>query len=287
MVCGSCLADHVNKAIADSKARTLICPSSGCTFELTPPELKKSLPEDTYEAYENACLSEYLGTSTVGRCPKCQATFVVDKNSDRKAAVAVSGTDTRKQDKEGKPIMSNKALQHYNENRFRCTECSTSFCTSCHAAPFHAGHDSCDAYALAVSGRQCRWCETVLTEDNIWKNYQCKGALKNTCREADCTKRALASCTHIHKCEHECGGVKVRPLSFPTPSRWPNRSVWSHMVPARLFDVSCGLMRPVFLWVCGFVWVVHFILCGSLSLVGVCRTRPSTCRALSAARRKG
>eukprot|EP00038_Savillea_parva_P028076 m.63056 g.63056 ORF g.63056 m.63056 type:complete len:1152 (-) comp8130_c0_seq1:38-3493(-) len=208
MVCSACLIKHVQSAIKSNKVSNVMCPTKFCREHLTPSELKRILPPSVYEEYETGCLEEYLNSNTIGRCPTCQATFVLEKNTNTQATVAAEGIDKVRKDKEGKPIMERKALTHYNKYRFRCPECSTSFCTSCKVAPFHAGYGNCDAYALAVSGRQCRWCETVLTEDNIWQNHMCKGTLKNTCCEEECTNKARIACLKSHECGHECGGVR-------------------------------------------------------------------------------
>mmetsp|Transcript_28622 Transcript_28622/g.75189 ORF Transcript_28622/g.75189 Transcript_28622/m.75189 type:complete len:1124 (+) Transcript_28622:110-3481(+) len=214
-ICGVCVEKSVIDAVGTLKCSKLTCPVKDCNSLMLPHELKKTVSEKIYDQYEMACLTEFLDTSSSTNCPTCFATIIVEKNRSADAGAAADGIDTNKKDKTGKNVMSRQALKHYNQSRFRCPHCSCSFCLECQTSPFHAGYDNCDAFALAKSGRSCRWCLSVLTDENIWKNYQCKGAIKDTCRESDCTKRALKSCLKVHKCGHNCGGVKNEKVCLP------------------------------------------------------------------------
>ena len=115
---------------------------------------------------------------------------------------------------EGEPL-SAAALREYNLNRVRCHECDTVFCCACQSVPFHAGYESCDAFALAESGRHCRWCETKLSDKNIWAAADHE-AIEDTCTEEECLAFAAASCVKKHEdCGHNCGGVRDEATCLP------------------------------------------------------------------------
>ena len=68
------------------------------------------------------------------KCPKCQLIF---------EKVPLSALDQRLnevvKDEKGTPV-TGEALKHYLENRFRCRNCSTIFCSQCYQRPYHLGY---------------------------------------------------------------------------------------------------------------------------------------------------
>lgn len=62
-------------------------------------------------------------------------------------------------------MLTEEAQQHKNNNRFRCSECKTVFCSSCNAIPYHLG-STCEQFASNATGRHCRFCDVKLNENN-------------------------------------------------------------------------------------------------------------------------
>ena len=65
-----------------------------------------------------------------------------------------------------KRVLTAAEQAHFEDNRFRCPECTTVFCVLCDAAPYHLGF-SCVGFSLAEGARKCRFCTATLTEHNL------------------------------------------------------------------------------------------------------------------------
>ena len=65
-----------------------------------------------------------------------------------------------------KRVLTAAEQAHFEDNRFRCPECTTAFCVLCDAAPYHLGF-SCVGFSLAEGARKCRFCTATLTEHNL------------------------------------------------------------------------------------------------------------------------
>lgn len=66
-------------------------------------------------------------------------------------------------DAQGKEVVNEEALQAFHEHRQRCRHCSTTFCKSCKASPFHTGI-TCSVHTGAVIYKDCRFCRKQLAE---------------------------------------------------------------------------------------------------------------------------
>jgi len=133
------------------------------------------------------------------QCPKCNQYFMTE-DGDQDNNPNEKGLD-------GKPLGA-KEKQHKLKWRFRCSECQTIFCGSCHAAPYHLGY-TCETWKSYQQAKKCRFCEKQLKADNMAQPESNAGAgVTNVCNDPECLKKRQYSCDKINPCGHNCIGMR-------------------------------------------------------------------------------
>eukprot|EP01052_Picozoa_sp_SAG31_P014777 SAG31_NODE_929_length_10926_cov_8.162834_13_plen_320_part_00 len=184
-VCLSCLRTKAVEAAAsvDGVCPHPPCPVPGCSNApdpsagtvgwLGPAAAKELLPAADYERWLQACLDHFTeqekAADTFVRCPECLMCFT------RVAASAEPAAEPAAEFPEGEPAveedvpsptitnaqqlivdaLGNKRelneteRAHFDEHRFRCPNCTASFCRLCDQTPYHS--EPCSEFALNSS----------------------------------------------------------------------------------------------------------------------------------------
>lgn len=136
------------------------------------------------------------------KCPKCET--VLEKIQVAKTDLDVS---LAKEKHPPSPVpLTKDTFQHYNNNRFKCRECDTEFCSECSAMPYHMGY-TCATFQTFKASAHCRFCDAQLKKENTAPAMQYSPALRDVCSQRDCLERRDASCAATLKCGHACGGI--------------------------------------------------------------------------------
>ena len=99
------------------------------------------------------------------KCPKCKLIF---------EKVPLSAMDSRLSEvvkDEKNVVMQGEPLRHYLENRFRCRNCTTIFCSQCLTSPYHLGY-TCRSYLDSLHRCKCRYCQESVPEE--YSPYVCE-----------------------------------------------------------------------------------------------------------------
>lgn len=73
------------------------------------------------------------------------------------------------------------AEKHKGCNRFRCSQCSTEFCSGCSVSPYHYGFD-CEGWAAHMTAVRCRFCGDIAVSDGCCSNEECQRYLTMVCK---------------------------------------------------------------------------------------------------------
>eukprot|EP01062_Namystynia_karyoxenos_P043120 TRINITY_DN3156_c0_g2_i1.p1 TRINITY_DN3156_c0_g2~~TRINITY_DN3156_c0_g2_i1.p1 ORF type:complete len:929 (+),score=271.75 TRINITY_DN3156_c0_g2_i1:59-2788(+) len=218
--CGRCLADWCcNSAEAEGATlSSILCPNSRdgrCAASVRPGELKQVLSAVQLRRLASNDISQATaGDDTYVRCPNAACQVVVQRDETALQAAADSlrakaAVGGGKVTVDGESWQLRHALHHLRF-RLRCRECSTEFCSSCGAAPYHKQKD-CEEARCPL---QCRFCTVPLgaTPDQPslpWWRRRRKAQKRRllVCDEAECCAKAAECCTSTLPCGHPCNGV--------------------------------------------------------------------------------
>lgn len=178
------------------------CTYSGCGTVVADRLLKEILSAEDFTKYDQLLLEKFVeGDERLFHCPNPACKLVMEKlSSDSTQTSSLKGPDD-------KPL-SPEALDCYKNSRFRCPNCSTIFCASCKAQPFHLGF-TCQEYKSYLESRHCRFCGVQLAASVA------SGPVKDVCTQEECQERAAMCCTRVLKCGHPCNGIKNERACLP------------------------------------------------------------------------
>lgn len=198
--CAMCMRKPVIEAIKQRRVIALKCPLAGgaCSKSPAEAELKLILSEKEMDAFQRLTVREMLTQSdNFVACanPKCDNVMERVAPGDFKPNKKEKGADGK--------LVSPELQRHKAEHRFRCPECTTDFCSSCHVTPYHEGR-TCEQQAQFKAATHCRFCGEV-----IKKQLKSKHAVfADVCGGKDCMAKKSLSCTRALACGHGCGGIR-------------------------------------------------------------------------------
>lgn len=211
--CPECLKSYLQVLLAAPKLSpsTLTCPADEkCLHRIPDWMSKRVLTQEEIDKLLAASLSDFIGKSNnirIIKCPnaKCNSMF---------EAVAGGGADDGL-DNDGKPLTL-EAKQHKSTCRFRCPTCATIFCSECNAIPYHLGY-TCETWQQYQEAKHCRFCENVLTPENMAKLPLVGSGpgITYVCNDEECLRKRKLSCVKVKDCGHVCGGVKNERRCLP------------------------------------------------------------------------
>lgn len=112
----------------------------------------------------------------------------------------------------GQPLTEG-AARHMLQNRFRCKACSTNFCSSCKAVPYHIG-STCEEHRAHQDAKRCRFCDAALTRANTSTDGD-GGVAGCVCTGGECQEKKKLSCGKVLVCGHPCCGVRGESECLP------------------------------------------------------------------------
>ncbi|CAM9954167.1 unnamed protein product, partial [Laminaria digitata] len=106
--------------------------------------------------------------------------------------------------------------RHNGRHRFRCPSCSTCFCGSCRATPYHIGFD-CQGWAAHQAKPKCTYCGDAAEEHEPGTYSTVEGSAGDSpgqevlerppcCGGDECRERANEGCRKKLDCGHPCRG---------------------------------------------------------------------------------
>eukprot|EP01117_Protostelium_nocturnum_P011289 TRINITY_DN4098_c1_g1_i4.p1 TRINITY_DN4098_c1_g1~~TRINITY_DN4098_c1_g1_i4.p1 ORF type:complete len:652 (-),score=236.82 TRINITY_DN4098_c1_g1_i4:52-2007(-) len=196
MFCKSCLRDEILSKIDELKCSEIRCLNGKCCVSIDLRDIKELLSQEEREAFEAASTDEMIESNPhmFVRCPNPDCVYVMEK---------LRNTDMSPQPMEkvnGKE-MSEEAVKHRNDNRFRCRECSTEFCAECKGIPYHDGF-TCQQFVKYEKAVHCRYCAVELSAANA------HSLPLKICNSQDCVAKSKLGCEKTLACRHLCGGIK-------------------------------------------------------------------------------
>ena len=217
MFCRHCILLYVQeKAKTPTRSVSGIkCPACVDT-PIAPMDLQSLLPTADYDRLLN---NEFNNLVTVNDCfVKCPSCSIIIERDSR-----VPEGETKPQNLVISGVTcSVEAFEHHQQQRFRCRQCSTEFCASCLAVPYHLGK-TCEEFKTYQESTKCRFCDTVLEGQPLPKktgNSHSGGIMGfitqsksqamplDVCNEADCQQRGSNVCTKTLSCGHPCCGIR-------------------------------------------------------------------------------
>jgi hypothetical protein len=198
--CAMCVRKPVVASIKQRRVIALKCPLAGGGCDKSPAvaELKLILSEKEMDAFERLSVREMLTQSdNFVACanPKCDNVMERLAMGDFKPNKKEKGADGK--------LVPAELQRHKAEHRFRCPECTTDFCSSCHVTPYHEGR-TCEQQAQFKAAAHCRFCGDV-----IKKQLKSKHAVfQDVCGGKDCMAKKSLSCTKPLACGHACCGIR-------------------------------------------------------------------------------
>eukprot|EP00756_Hemistasia_phaeocysticola_P041664 Hpha_TRINITY_DN16928_c2_g10::TRINITY_DN16928_c2_g10_i1::g.55423::m.55423/K10693/MYCBP2, PAM; E3 ubiquitin-protein ligase MYCBP2 len=185
-----CLRKHIQAAVSlpEATQSSVFCPIPECRTAVASCDLLNFISREQNEKLLSAEMRLFLAadeTVSYVQCPGCKA--VIERDT----------TDVRVPDQPGYEIdgrmVSKEQYEHHLSWRFRCRACSTVFCASCGAVPYHRGllcHQTDSALPV------CRFCdERPAPGDTV-------------CSSTECRQRDQKACQRVLQCGHLCHGVR-------------------------------------------------------------------------------
>ncbi|KAK5583929.1 hypothetical protein RB653_005534 [Dictyostelium firmibasis] len=99
-------------------------------------------------------------------------------------------------------VMTEETARHREEFRFRCTKCTTEFCSDCNTSPYHYSF-TCEKYTEYLASRKCRFCLS-----SIRAAMGINAKQREICDSEECQQKLNTCCDKILPCGHHCIGVK-------------------------------------------------------------------------------
>lgn len=202
-LCTDCGYDFLTDGINSGKweQEQCLCPHEDCQIPF-PERVMRGIGLSLEEKETIAEMQENIWKSgkKIIKCPKCSLGFVGDAASAKEAinkCYQEFGVDGKK--------LSEEALKHKAECRFRCVSCATVFCGDCGLHPYHLGF-TCDGFAKYKKATKCRFCEVQLDEKNMAPFVDGAG-LMWCCRDDECLSKRNIACPKILECGHTCCGI--------------------------------------------------------------------------------
>jgi len=199
--CRSCLSIGIKKQIATSNNDNNIqCLIQDCNEKIHHLVLKSILGKTEYENFLNKTFEYTIeNNSNYFKCPCCFVAFErINNNNEnsgnRNSSYYLSPIGTR---------MNEEDAKHRDQYRFRCTKCSTEFCSDCHTIPYHYGF-TCTKYKEYLASHKCRFCSNSIT---LPPNADLNDGLLYVCDSEECQTKKQSSCNKILKCGHNCIGI--------------------------------------------------------------------------------
>ncbi|EGG20197.1 hypothetical protein DFA_07317 [Cavenderia fasciculata] len=189
----------------------ITCPVKNCTQSLSHLVLKEILPKNEYETYLNKTL-ELVFESNPGyfKCPNASCNIVFERMQPQQPQQQQPmNRKLNLMSPDGKKMKEEAAL-HRDEFRFRCTKCSTEFCSDCKSTPYHYGF-TCQSHRLYLVSKKCRYCKEVIPNSNVSETHT-----KDVCLEEECQQKSRLACfKQVHPCGHRCMGVAGEERCLP------------------------------------------------------------------------
>lgn len=221
-LCKGCVAAHVAAAVAQLRCTRLRCPCEGCGAALDASFVHNSTSEELNQQYLDACFSEFLALEAraddnhlltcPNKEPHCGCPMEWLQPSEEEVKKYGENKITRKAE-DGTPL-SRVAWVHFNINRIRCPQCSTDFCASCMAQPYHLGV-TCEQLKEYAASKQCRFCGCRVTLGVNLAPLCGHEALMACCDDEECMEKRDSACYEVHACGHPCGGVRDEEHCLP------------------------------------------------------------------------
>ncbi|KAF2071788.1 hypothetical protein CYY_006895 [Polysphondylium violaceum] len=202
--CRDCLNIGIKKQIANSNSNNNInCLVQDCPDKIHHIVIKSILGKTEYESFLNKTFEDAIeNNSNFFKCPCCFVAYERIENANnnneknnRNQSYYLSPTNI---------VMNEEEAKHRDEYRFRCTKCSTEFCSDCHTTPYHYGF-TCSKYKEYLVSRKCRFCSNQIKNNN---NNNSKDGLSDVCESEECQTKKDSSCNKILKCGHNCIGIR-------------------------------------------------------------------------------
>jgi hypothetical protein len=200
--CKICIIKFIDLKIAQMKCSEICCQMAECKKSLKVSEIKGLLSKECFERYEKACLIELVNNGTYIQCPNERCNIIIEKLRGKSSFLDHS---VQEMGPNGIPL-SKEAIIHRDENRFRCRECQTDFCSACRSVPYHLSF-TCDQFSLYQNAKHCRFCNSQLRRDNTAVNKEHHKGLEDICNAKECMEKKEISCTKIRSCGHNCFGI--------------------------------------------------------------------------------
>ncbi|CAM9432541.1 unnamed protein product, partial [Hapterophycus canaliculatus] len=154
------------------------------------------------------------------RCPGCPMVYELVPNEA--AARGGGGGLTAKELPKGANLSRRSAMRHNGRHRFRCPSCSTCFCGSCRATPYHIGFD-CEGWTAHQAKPKCTFCGDAAEEqgshsrsdqsgssgddrEKVGKDQEDGLQAPPCCGGEECRERANEGCRKKLNCGHPCRG---------------------------------------------------------------------------------
>eukprot|EP01117_Protostelium_nocturnum_P001993 TRINITY_DN12646_c0_g1_i1.p1 TRINITY_DN12646_c0_g1~~TRINITY_DN12646_c0_g1_i1.p1 ORF type:complete len:711 (+),score=248.84 TRINITY_DN12646_c0_g1_i1:261-2135(+) len=202
MFCRPCLRHEISAKMEALECSKLVCLDQDCKKGIVITDVKELLNPEEFKAFEAASTDETIEADpNMLRCPNPKCTFVMERvKSNGKHLDKVTNANGEK--------MSEEALKHRSQNRFRCRECSCDFCAECKKIPYHDGF-TCEQFEDYGMSEKCRYCGKELTKANTLKGSN------DICNAKECSEKKKFGCQKTLPCDHRCGGVKDEVKCLP------------------------------------------------------------------------
>jgi IBR domain, a half RING-finger domain/Zinc finger, C3HC4 type (RING finger) len=217
--CQPCLRTYLMKLLKQLRttgklsSHDMTCPADPRCLHRVPDWMSKRVltPQDYNDMIDFSLKAFLDGHSQLFvSCPnpECKNLFEAIAGSVEDASsVDATGPD-------GKPL-TKEALEHRAQHRFRCSKCTTIFCSHCNAQPYHDGF-TCEKWKEYENAKHCRYCETQLTDENTAPMGPKDGAgVEAVCTSEECVSKKKIACGKLLECKHPCCGIRDEKQCMP------------------------------------------------------------------------
>lgn len=204
MFCKKCLHSTAMTKVNSKQCSRIQCLNQDCNTPFSQRDLKELLSESELEQYTKYSMDELVDNDdSFVRCPNTECGNVMER------LVNAAEKITKETGPDGKAL-SKEAIEHRNQYRLRCRECSTEFCSHCSGTPYHLGF-TCEQFTKYSKAQHCRFCNEELKEVSVGGSK----ALSKVCNSKECKEKKALSCTKMLPCDHCCIGIKGETKCIP------------------------------------------------------------------------
>jgi hypothetical protein len=199
--CHECLRAYVLRKVEERKCSEIACVT--CHRALAQGDLKALLTPQEFERYLTTSVEEVTASPQYTRCPNPQCQLIVERvqtSGEGRRGSDQQRTKTEREKGLDGPPLSEEAIAHRNEFRFRCRQCQTEYCAQCRVTPYHLGF-TCEKWKTYLNAQHCRYCNVQLTNTNRARNYEL------LCINPECQTKAQYGCHRRLSCGHLCNGI--------------------------------------------------------------------------------